>query len=194
MLEQIGLGRRGHGIEQLRPDFTGLGSIEQVRAEVYRLVAARYFVIFLGAAMLLSIAAQAFWFDGGVSFSRIFKIGVVSILGPELVWAASDKEVRLLQELERRNRQLEQRVRENMALNRMTQAHLADCITGPSEYEPASQTPRLPAHQAGSFATLGQMYINHAHEDATLPYPVADAGGHREAQSVGAGRGSAAQG
>lgn len=181
MLEQIRLGRRDQGIEQLRPDFTGLGSIEQVKSEVYRLVAARYFIMFMGAAMLLSIAAQALWFDGGVSFSRVLKIGLVSILGPGLVWAASDKEVRLLQELERRNRQLEQRVRENKALNRMTQAHLADCSTGPSEYRPA-----LP-NQAGAFAALGQGHLNHVHENATVFHPEGDGVGHREVQAVGAG-------
>lgn len=187
MLEQIGLGRRDHGIEQLRPDFTGLGSIERVRAEVYRLVAARYFVFFLGAAMLLSIAAQALWFDGGVSFSRVLKIGLVSVLGPGLVWAASDKEVRLLMELERRNRQLEQRVRENMALNRMTQAHLADCSIGSSEYQPAPQAHRLPQKQAGAFATLGQGQLNYERENATILHRDGDGVGHREVQSVGAG-------
>jgi hypothetical protein len=189
VLEQIRLQRSDHGIEQLRPDFTGLGSVERVKSEVYRLAAARYFIIFLGAAMLLSIAAQALWFDGGVSLSRVMKIGLVSILGPGLVWAASDKEVRLLQELERRNRQLEQRVRENKALNRMTQAHLADCSIGPSEYQPAPHAYRLPANQAGALATLGQGHLNREHENATLLHPVGAGGGNREVQAVGAGHG-----
>lgn len=187
MLEQLGLGRRDHGFEELRPDFTGLGSIERVRSEVYRLVAARYFVIFLGAAMLLSIAAQALWFDGGVSLSRVLKIGLVSILGPGLVWAASDKEVRLLQELERRNRQLEQRVRENLALNRMTQAHLADCSIGPSEHQPAPRVHRLPPNQAGAFATLGQGHPSHGHRNATGSLPEKKGERQREVQAIAAG-------
>jgi hypothetical protein len=170
-----------------------LGSIEQVRSEVYRLVAARYFVIFLGAAMLLTVAAQFLFFDGGVSFSRVLKIGLVSILGPGLVWAASDKEVRLLEELERRNRQLEQRVRENKALNRMTQAHLADCSTGPSEYQTAPQPYRLPPSQAGAIGTLGQGHLNHARENATMLHPDGDGARHREVQAVGAGYSHAAQ-
>lgn len=165
MLEGIGFQHRDHGIEQLRPDFTGLGSIERLKSDVYRLVAARYFIIFLGAVMLISVAAQALWFDGGVSFSRVLKIGLVSILGPGLVWAASDKEVRLLGELDRRNRQLEQRVRENIALNRMTQAHLADCSAGAPATLPAPEAPRMLPAQAEALSVPARPYSAQAAHD-----------------------------
>ena len=93
--------------------------------------------------MLLSVAAQALFFDGGVSLSRVLKVALVSLLGPGLVWAASDKEVRLLQELDKSSQQLDQRVQENKALNRMTQAHLADCLTVPAaQHDPAPQEHR----------------------------------------------------
>ena len=120
--------------EQLRPDFHGRQNVHRLRLDVSRLVAARYFIVFMGAVLLLSLAAQALFWDGGVTLSRVFKIALVAVLGPGLVWAASDKEMGLLKELERRTRQLEQRVRENKALNRMTQDHLADCFSDSPEH------------------------------------------------------------
>ena len=75
---------------------------------------------------------------GVFPFPRVFKVALVSLLGPGLIWAASVKEVRLLQELDKSSRQLDQRVQENKALNRMTQAHLADCLTvAPAQHDPA---------------------------------------------------------
>ena len=58
---------------------------------------------------------------------------LVAIIGPGLVWAASDKEVRLLLELDRNNSKLDQKVKENKALNRMTQEHLASCFSEPMQ-------------------------------------------------------------
>ena len=87
----------------------------------------------------------------------MFKVGLVALLGPGLIWAASDKEVRLLHELENRSRQLDQRVRENKALNRMTQAHLADCLTDEPVYHPAPEKLRL---------------LPAAHEVFTEPAPI----------------------
>lgn len=83
----------------------------------------------MGALLLLSLVVQALFLDGGVGYPRVFKIALVDLLGPGLIFAASDKEVRLLQELDQRGRQLDQRIRENKALNRMTQAPLGDCLT-----------------------------------------------------------------
>ena len=148
MLEQVRIPRGNRGLDQLMPDLSGMHNVQQLRLDINRLVAARYFIIFMGAVLLLSVAAQALFFDGGVSLSRVFKVALVSLLGPGLVWAASAKEVRLLQELDKSSQQLEQRVQENKALNRMTQAHLADCLSvasapdhpAPREHRPYEET------------------------------------------------------
>ena len=58
---------------------------------------------------------------------------MVSILGPGLVWLITDKEINLLGQLEKHNKQLEQRNRENKALNRMAQSHLAECLSDRSQ-------------------------------------------------------------
>ena len=148
MLEQVRIPRGNRGLDQLMPDLSGMQNVQQLRLDINRLVAARYFIIFMGAVLLLSVVAQALFFDGGVSLSRVFKVALVSLLGPGLVWAASAKEVRLLQELDKSSQQLEQRVQENKALNRMTQAHLADCLSvasapdhpAPQEYRSYGET------------------------------------------------------
>ena len=146
MLQRARVSRVVDDIEQLKPDFNSMQNLRRIRAEVNRLVAARYLIFIMSGVLLLSLAAQAFLFDGGVAMSRVFKVALVAVLGPGLVWAASDKEVRLLRELENRNRQLEQRVRENKALNRMTQAHLADCLSSSPKHHPAPGLPnQLPA-------------------------------------------------
>ena len=116
-------------IEQLNPDIQYKQNMSRIRLDVNRLVVARYFILFMGAALLLSVGIQALFLDGGVDYSRVFKIVLVAIIGPGLVWAASDKEVRLLLELDKNNRRLDQKVKENKALNRMTQDHLADCLS-----------------------------------------------------------------
>ena len=148
MLQQVRIPRGNRGIDQLMPDLSGMQNVQRLRLDINRLVAARYFIIFMGAVLLLSVAVQALFLDGGVSLSRVFKVVLVSLLGPGLVWAASDKEVRLLQELDKSSQQLDQRVQENKALNRMTQAHLADCLTvasaphyqAPPEHQPHQDT------------------------------------------------------
>ena len=145
MLNQLRIdrGNQKSGIEQLRANFKGMEDVGRIRADVQRLVAARYFVVFLGAAMLFSLVAQALFLDAAMSLDRVLKVALVAILGPGLVWAASDKEVRLLRELDKRNRQLEQRIRENKALNQMTQAHLADCLTSVPPRQEVHQGPRM---------------------------------------------------
>ena len=105
-----------------------------------RLVVARYFILFMGAVLLLSVGIQALFLEGGVAYSRVFKIALVAIIGPGLVWAASDKEVRLLIELDKNNRRLNQKVKENKALNRMTQDHLADCLSDHMDSQPQTDT------------------------------------------------------
>ena len=128
MLQQIRIPRPIGGLQQLSVDSEGIGGGQQVHIDIVRLNAARYIVIFLGAAMLLSLVVQALWLGGDVTLSRVLKVGLVAILGPSLLWAASGKELNLLRELQKRNSQLDQRVMENRALNRMTQAHLAECL------------------------------------------------------------------
>jgi len=144
MLQQARVSPKKDLLEQLWPDFQGMQSVQRIRQDVSRLVAARYFIVFMGAVFLMSLAVQALFLDGGVTLSRVFKVALVSVLGPGLVWAASDKEVRLLRELDKRNRQLEQRVRENKALNQMTQEHLSDCFAmDVEEHPPAPAHPQL---------------------------------------------------
>ena len=72
-----------------------------------------------------------FGIGGALSFSHVIRIVLVAVMGPVIVWFASERELRLLRELETRNKQLKQRVQEVSALNRMTQAHLNDCYSFP---------------------------------------------------------------
>ena len=79
------------------------------------------------------------------------------MLGPALAWLASDKEVRLLRKLDAHSQQLEQRVRETSALNRLMQAHLADCTPDfpvqpmiPEESQVFAQETLIPVEANGS--------------------------------------------
>ena len=54
------------------PDLSGIPNTRRLRLDVNRLVAARYFIILMGAVLLLSVLAQALFFDGGVSLSPSF--------------------------------------------------------------------------------------------------------------------------
>ena len=129
MLQQARMGNKASGFPGFGPDRQAIRDVKTIRIEVNRLALARYFVISMGAVLLLSLGIQALFMEEGVALSRVFKVALVALLGPGLLWAASDKEVRLLEELDTRSLQLEQRIRENKALNRMTQEHLADCFT-----------------------------------------------------------------
>jgi hypothetical protein len=144
------------GLAQLSVDPESMGSGQQVRIDTGRLSAARYIVIFLGAAMLLSLVVQALWLGGDVTLSRVIKVGLVAILGPSLFWAASGKELSLLGELQKRSSQLEQRVRENKALNRMTQAHLAECLSIAQSQPPG---PNVDQGRADDFSKWPEIYV-----------------------------------
>ena len=109
---------------------------EQIRVDARRLIVARYLVFFLGAAMLTWLGAKTLLLGESVSLMGAWRVIMVAVLGPALVWLVSDKEIGLLSQLERHNnrlqqrdRQLEQRNRENQALNRMAQSHLSDCLS-----------------------------------------------------------------
>ena len=65
MLEQVRIPRGNRGLDQLMPDLSGMQNVQQLRLDINRLVAARYFIIFMGAVLLLSVVAQALFFDGG---------------------------------------------------------------------------------------------------------------------------------
>lgn len=156
MLQQIRMPRNMGGLAQLSVDPEIMGSGQQVRIDTGRLNAARYIVIFLGAAMLLSLVVQALWLGGDVTLSRVIKVGLVAILGPSLFWAASGKELSLLGELQKRTSQLEQRVRENKALNRMTQAHLAECL---SLAQPQQPDPNVDHGRADDFSNWPEVYV-----------------------------------
>ncbi len=136
MLQQARMPWGPERIGQLIPDIQDKQNLSRIRSDVNRLVVARYVILFMGAALLLSVGIQALFLDGGVAYSRVFKIALVAIIGPGLVWAASDKEVRLLLELDKNSRRLAQKVKENKALNRMTQDHLADCLSDHMQSQP----------------------------------------------------------
>ena len=156
MLQQMRIPRIIGGLEQLGVDPGDMETGQQVHIDIGRLNAARYIVIFLGAAMLLSLVVQALWLGGDVTLSRVLKVSLVAILGPSLLWAASGKELSLLRELQKRDRQLEQRVRENKALNLMTQAHLAECLSFAPSREPE---PWANHESADNFTSWPPMYV-----------------------------------
>ena len=139
MLQQAKMGADTQRFEQPVPEIQNKQNLSRIRSDVNRLVVARYVILFMGAALLLSVGIQALFLDGGVAYSRVFKIALVAIIGPGLIWAASDKEVRLLLELDRNNSKLDQKVRENKALNRMTQDHLASCFSEPMQEHSQAQ-------------------------------------------------------
>ena len=139
MLQQAKMGADTQRFEQPVPEIQNKQNISRIRSDVNRLVVARYVILFMGAALLLSVGIQALFLDGGVAYSRVFKIALVAIIGLGLIWAASDKEVRLLLELDRNNSKLDQKVRENKALNRMTQDHLASCFSEPMQRQTQAQ-------------------------------------------------------
>ena len=156
MLQQMRMQRNTGGLEQLGVDPDSMGIGQNVHIDTGLLNAARYIVILLGAALLVSLVVQAVWLDGDLTLSRALKVGIVAILGPALFWAASGKELSLLRELQNCNGQLEQRVRENKALNRMTQAHLAECLTVAPGRQPE---PRADQRSASNFSSWPSVYV-----------------------------------
>ena len=133
MLAHRKMGEESLGLEQLRPDFSDLGDVRRIRADAQRALAARYGIILVGAAMLAWLASHMLGLGGALSFSHSIRVVLVAVMGPVIVWFASERELRLLRELEKRNKQLKQRVQEVSALNRMTQAHLAECYSFPDD-------------------------------------------------------------
>ena len=133
MLAHRKMGEENLGLGQLRPDFSGLGDVKRIRTDAQRALAARYIIILVGGAMLLWLVAHMFGIGGALSFSHTIRVVLVAVMGPIIVWFASERELRLLRELETRNKQLKQRVQEVTALNRMTQAHLSECYSFPDQ-------------------------------------------------------------
>lgn len=127
MLGQLRQSTWENRAKYLRPDFGDTDEVMRIRAEVNRLATFRYFILFLGAGLLLWLAAKVLWLDGNMTFIGMLRVALAAMLGPALAWLASDKEIRLLRELDKHSQQLEQRIRETSALNRLMQAHLADC-------------------------------------------------------------------
>ena len=78
---------------------------------------------------------------------------MVSIFGAGLVWVVTDKEIKLLRQLEDKNGKLAQRERETKALNRLAQDHFADCF---AQVPPYQAVPMGPKHneRPGVLATL----------------------------------------
>ena len=184
MLQQMRMPRIIGGLEQLSVDPESMGSGQQVQIDIGRLNAARYIVIFLGAAMLLSLVVQALWLGGDVTLSRVLKVGLVAILGPCLLWAASGKELSLLRELQKRTSQLEQRIRENKALNRMTQAHLAECLSPVPPHQPE---PRADHGSADNFSSWPSVYVRPDTDSILVHGPEGVNRIHRQHEAVAAG-------
>ena len=183
MLQQIRMPRNIGGLAQLSADHESMGSGQQVHIDIGRLNAARYIVILLGAAMLLSLVVQALWLGGDVTLSRVLKVGLVAILGPSLLWAASGKELSLLRELQKRTSQLEQRVRENKALNRMTQAHLAECLSLESSHQPEHRSDH---GTADNFSSWPSVYVRPETDSTLARGPDGDDRVHRQREEVAA--------
>ena len=116
-------------------NFMGFGRVREkvndpkkISDDVNRLLAARYFILAMGVALIAWLGIRAFALNVDFTFIQVLRVLVVAVIGPGLAWAASDKELRLLRVLDRRNQEIDQRERENLALNKMTQDHLAECL------------------------------------------------------------------
>ena len=114
------------------------GNVERIRADAQRLVAARHLVLLMGLGFLVWLGAHVL-LGGSITSMGVGMVGLISVLAPVLVWAVSENELNLLKQLERQISQVDQRKRENLALNRMAQAHLAECFANVSEYQPVSE-------------------------------------------------------
>ena len=128
-------------IQQATTEFRYRGDIHRLRIDAHRLVAARYFVFTVAVGMLLWLAAQVLFLGGDVSGVVMARIVMVSIFGAGLVWVVTDKEIRLLRQLEDKNGKLAQRERETKALNRLAQDHFADCFAQAPPYQAVPMGP-----------------------------------------------------
>ena len=137
-------------LAQIANDFPERVNVLSLQADARRLVAARYFILLMGVGMLGWLAMQMF-FGGGVTFIGGLRVVLVSILGSGLVWAVSDKELRLIGQLQRKTSEATQRSREVGALNRMAQAHLADCSVDGPTYLPQPEASRFIDRFGGLF-------------------------------------------
>jgi hypothetical protein len=166
MLGQLRQNTWGNGTEYFRPDVGDTDELTRIRAEVERLATFRYFILFMGAGLLLWLAAKVLWLDGSMTFIGMLRVALAAVLGPALAWLASDKEVRLLRQLDKHSQQLEQRLRETKALNRMMQAHLVDCVPTFPE-EPSIPDERLVSAQE----TRIPVAANSSHLSYHIPEP-----------------------
>ena len=71
--------------EQSVPEIQNRQNISRIRSDANRLVVARYVILFKGAALLLPVGTQPLFLNGRVACSRVFKIALVAIIGPDLV-------------------------------------------------------------------------------------------------------------
>ena len=142
-------------LAQIANDFPERVNVQSLQADARRLVAARYFILLMGVGMLFWLAAQMF-LGGGVTFIGGLRVVLVSILGSGLVWAVSDKELRLIGQLQRKTSEVTQRSREVSSLNRMAQAHLADCSVDGPTYLPEPEASRLIDRFGGLFTDAGR--------------------------------------
>ncbi|MCH7713482.1 MAG: hypothetical protein IIC99_07650 [Chloroflexi bacterium] len=148
MLQQIRIPKPNIEFGGFGPDAdSDTRDVRHIRADVYRLVAARYFILLMGVGLVAWLGIQAYVLGESISLLSALRVITVAIMGPGLAWLASDKELRLLRVVDRRNSEIEQRVRENLALNRMTQEHLAECF---GKSQPASHVKTMLPEQAGS--------------------------------------------
>lgn len=106
-------------LKQITADFRDTGDAKRMLADVGKLDAARNIEPLLGAgAIVVWLAAQLLFLDGSVTFMGTMKVALISVLATGLVWAVSSEQLRLLRELERQGKELEQRTRETGALRR----------------------------------------------------------------------------
>ena len=128
MLQQIRINRA-------EENFTGFGRVQErvndpkrIRDDVNRLVAARYFILAMGIALIAWLGVRLLVLNVDLTSLQVLRAVMVAVIGPGLAWAASDKELGLLRVVDGRNQEIAQRERENLALNKMTQDHLAECL------------------------------------------------------------------
>ena len=94
-----------------------------------RLSRIRYFAVLLVGAVLLALVAQMVLNGGAVTLKAVMQVGLIGVLAPGVVFFINHEELGLRRKLEQQNVQLQQRKREVFALNRLAQAHIAECQT-----------------------------------------------------------------
>lgn len=187
MLGQLRQNTWDNRAEYLRPDLGDTEEVTRIRAEVNRLATARYLFLFMGAGLLLWLVAKVLWLDGSMTFIGMLRVALAAVLGPAVAWLASDKEVRLLRQLDKHSQQLEQRVRETSALNRMMQAHLAECVPTFPVQPSIAQDPRVFAQETLIPVEANGSRLSHHISDVASLQPVNGAVHPRHLESVGQG-------